>query len=93
MSWDVLSGRTGYISFGHPFLIGIAGYTTATLTYHLAMPALFLSIPIGSPGDHDRRHACSSCRRLRIRGTYFALVTLGLHGTHVSVNPGRCAPI
>ena len=24
MSWDVISGRTGYISFGHPFLIGIA---------------------------------------------------------------------
>ena len=29
MSWDVLSGYTGYISFGHPFLIGIGAYTTA----------------------------------------------------------------
>jgi branched-chain amino acid transport system permease protein len=27
ISWDVLSGRTGYISFGHPFLIGIGAYT------------------------------------------------------------------
>ena len=32
MSWDVISGRTGYISFGHPFLIGIAAYTTAMPT-------------------------------------------------------------
>ena len=24
ISWDVLSGRTGYVSFGHPFLIGIS---------------------------------------------------------------------
>ena len=44
MSWDIISGRTGYISFGHPFLIGIAGYTTAMLTYHLDVP-LYLSIP------------------------------------------------
>ena len=32
ISWDILSGRTGYISFGHPFLIGIVAYTTAILT-------------------------------------------------------------
>ena len=45
MSWDILSGYTGYISFGHPFLIGIAGYTTAMLTRHAGTP-LFLSIPL-----------------------------------------------
>ena len=45
MSWDILSGRTGYISFGHPFLIGVAGYTTAMLTYHLDTP-LVISIPL-----------------------------------------------
>ena len=44
MSWDILSGRTGYISFGHPFLIGIAGYTTAILTYRYGVP-IYLSIP------------------------------------------------
>ena len=32
ISWDLLSGRTGYISFGHPFLIGIGAYTSAILT-------------------------------------------------------------
>ena len=74
MSWDALSGRTGYISFGHPFLIGIAGYTTAMLTYHLGVP-LYLSIPaavvvtmIGG--------TLFFLPALRIRGTYFALVTL-----------------
>ncbi len=74
MSWDILSGRTGYISFGHPFLIGIAGYTTAMLTYHLNWP-LYITIPtavlttmIGG--------TLFFLPALRIRGTYFALVTL-----------------
>ena len=74
MSWDVISGRTGYISFGHPFLIGIAAYTTAMLTYHLDTP-LYLSIPaavlmtmLGG--------TLFFLPALRIRGTYFALVTL-----------------
>ncbi len=74
ISWDVMSGRTGYISFGHPFLIGIGGYTTALLTYHLHWP-LYFSIPtavlmtmIGG--------TLFFFPALRIRGTYFALVTL-----------------
>ena len=44
MSWDILSGRTGYISFGHPFLIGIAGYTTAILSFRYGVP-IYFSIP------------------------------------------------
>ncbi len=74
VSWDIMSGRTGYISFGHPFLIGIGGYTTALLTYHLHWP-LYFSIPtavimtmIGG--------TLFFFPALRIRGTYFALVTL-----------------
>lgn len=74
MSWDILSGRTGYISFGHPFLIGIGGYTTAMLTYHLdlalywSIPAAVLATMIGG--------TLFFLPALRIRGTYFALVTL-----------------
>ena len=45
VSWDVLSGRTGYISFGHPFLIGIGAYTTAILTKRFDVP-VELSIPL-----------------------------------------------
>ena len=74
MSWDVLSGYTGYISFGHPFLIGIAGYTTAMLTHHAGTP-LYLSMPIAvfltMIGG-----TLFFFPALRTRGTYFALVTL-----------------
>ena len=45
ISWDTLSGRTGYVSFGHPFLIGIGAYTTAILTKRFDV-AVELSIPI-----------------------------------------------
>ena len=74
MSWDMLSGRTGYISFGHPFLIGIGGYTTAMLTYHLDMP-LTLSIPLAVIATMVGG-TLFFLPALRIRGTYFALVTL-----------------
>ena len=74
MSWDILSGRTGYISFGHPFLIGIAGYTTAMLTYHLDTP-LYLSIPLAVLATMVGG-TLFFLPALRIRGTYFALVTL-----------------
>ena len=74
MSWDILSGRTGYISFGHPFLIGVAGYTTAMLTYHLDVP-LFLSIPAAVVAAMVAG-TLFFVPALRTRGTYFALVTL-----------------
>lgn len=74
MSWDFLSGRTGYISFGHPFLIGIGAYSSAILSYRFDWP-LIASIPtavlitmIGS--------TLFFLPALRVRGSYFALVTL-----------------
>ncbi|MCP4711008.1 MAG: branched-chain amino acid ABC transporter permease, partial [Planctomycetes bacterium] len=74
ISWDVISGRTGYISFGHPFLIGIGAYSTAILSYRFGMP-VGLSIPLA---------VCVTMvagtlfflPALRIKGSYFALVTL-----------------
>ncbi len=74
MSWDIISGRTGYISFGHPFLIGVAGYTTAMLTYHLDV-SLFLSIPAAVAAAMVAG-TLFFVPALRTRGTYFALVTL-----------------
>lgn len=74
MSWDFLSGRTGYISFGHPFLIGIGAYTTAILSYRfdvpvvVSIPAAILVTVIAS--------ALFILPALRIRGSYFALLTL-----------------
>lgn len=74
MSWDFLSGRTNYVSFGHPFLIGIGAYTTAILSYRFHVP-LIISMPTAvivtmAAGTLFFLPA------LRIRGSYFALVTL-----------------
>ncbi len=89
MSWDIISGRTGYISFGHPFLIGVAGYTTAMLTYHLDVP-LFLSIPAAVLAAMVAG-TLFFVPALRTRGTYFALVTLAfmelLYGLTQVVQP------
>lgn len=74
ISWDVLSGRTGYVSFGHPFLIGIGAYTSAILTkrfdvpIEIAIPAAVVVTMIGG--------IIVFLPALRIKGSYFALVTL-----------------
>ena len=76
ISWDILSGRTGYISFGHPFLIGIGAYATAILTRRYGVP-VELSIPIAvlitMAGG-----LIVLLPALRIKGSYFALVTLAV---------------
>ena len=74
MSWDFLSGRTGYISFGHPFLIGIGSYATAILSYRYGVP-LTLSIPAAVLITMVAG-TLFFLPALRIRGSYFALVTL-----------------
>ena len=74
MSWDFLSGRTGYISFGHPFLIGIGAYTTAILSYRFDVPVV-LSIPAAVVVTVIAS-ALFILPALRIRGSYFALLTL-----------------
>ena len=74
MSWDILSGYTGYISFGHPFLIGIAGYTSAILTHQYATP-LYISMPLAVLLTMIAG-SLFFFPALRTRGTYFALVTL-----------------
>lgn len=74
MSWDFLSGRTGYISFGHPFLIGIGAYTTAILSYRFHVP-VSISIP-AAVVTTMLAGTLFFLPALRIRGSYFALVTL-----------------
>lgn len=74
ISWDVLSGRTGYISFGHPFLIGIGAYTSAILSYRFDMP-IELSIPLAVLTTMIGG-TLFFLPALRLKGSYFALVTL-----------------
>lgn len=74
ISWDILSGRTGYISFGHPFLIGIGAYTTAILSKRFDV-AVEISIPIAVIVTMVAG-LIVLLPALRIKGSYFALVTL-----------------
>jgi len=74
VSWDILSGRTGYISFGHPFLIGLGAYTTAILSKRFEFP-LELSIPIAIIVTMIGG-LIVLLPALRVKGSYFALVTL-----------------
>ncbi len=76
ISWDTLSGRTGYISFGHPFLIGIGAYTTAILTHRFDFP-VEISIPIAVIATMVGG-LIVLLPALRIKGSYFALVTLAM---------------
>ncbi len=74
ISWDVISGRTGYISFGHPFLIGIGAYTSAILSYRFDVP-VGISIPVAVLTTM-LAGTLFFLPALRVKGSYFALVTL-----------------
>lgn len=74
MSWDILSGYTGQISFGHAFFIGVAGCTSALLNVHLDMP-IWITMPLGVIAA-VLMGVLIAVPALRLRGPYFALVTL-----------------
>ncbi|HYB73074.1 MAG TPA: branched-chain amino acid ABC transporter permease [Candidatus Sulfotelmatobacter sp.] len=74
-SWNIVSGFTGYTSFGHVAFFGIGAYTAAILITRLGMAwplaalaggamALVLGLPVGA--------IC-----LRLKGPYFAIAMLG----------------
>lgn len=74
-SWDLLSGYTGQISFGHAGFFALGAYAAAVATKHLdlspwaglavgALVAAAMGLGVGFPA-------------LRLRGHYLALVTLG----------------
>jgi len=76
-SWNLISGLTGYVSFGHVAFFGMGAYTTAILVTTLGWPwpaaclaggvmAMVLALVIGWP-----------C--LRLKGPYFAIAMLGLN--------------
>lgn len=84
LSWNIISGYTGYVSFGHVVFYGIGSYAVGILVtdynWHW-VPTLFvgvaiailLAIAIGFPV-------------LRLKGPYFAIAMLGAaEGTRVVV--------
>ena len=74
-SWDLLSGYTGQISFGHSGFFAIGAYTAAGLAFHLHVSPWFGLVAgaalCGLVG------LCVGFPALRLRGHYLALVTLG----------------
>jgi branched-chain amino acid transport system permease protein len=74
VSWDLLSGYTGQVNFGHALFFGVAAYTSALLNMKLDMP-VWVTIPIGAlAGVIAGMLVCLPA--LRLRGPYLSLVTL-----------------
>lgn len=72
-SWDLLSGFTGNINFGHAFFIGGAGYVGAVLNLNLGWSP-WLTLPAGG----ITAAVCGllvGTVTLRLKGPYFAAVT------------------
>ena len=73
-SWDLLSGFTGQISFGHALFFGVAAYTSALLNLNIGLPT-WLTIPLGALAA-VLAGLVIGVPCLRLRGTYLALATL-----------------
>src|SRR5262249_23605911 len=75
-SWDLLSGYTGQISFGHAGFFALGAYAAAASTKHADVSPwlglLVASIIAAAVGF------LTGFPALRLRGHYLALVTLGL---------------
>ena len=73
-NWDLLSGFTGQMNFGHALFFGVAAYTAALLNLHTHLPP-WGSIPLGAlAGVLTGLIVGIPC--LRLKGTYLALTTL-----------------
>jgi branched-chain amino acid transport system permease protein len=72
-SWDLLSGFTGNINFGHAFFIAGAGYTGAVLNLNLGWQP-WLTLPIGGLTAALCGMVVGTVT-LRLKGPYFAAVT------------------
>ena len=73
-SWDLLSGFTGQMNFGHALFFGVAAYTSALLNLHIGLPP-WLTIPLGALVAVVAGLVIGvPC--LRLRRTYLALATL-----------------
>jgi len=73
-SWDLLSGFTGQMNFGHALFFGVGAYGAALLNLHLHIPP-WGSIPLGALAA-VLAGLIIGIPCLRLRGTYLALTTL-----------------
>jgi branched-chain amino acid transport system permease protein len=73
-SWDLLSGFTGQLNFGHALFFGVGAYSAALLNLHTGLPP-WGSIPAGALAA-VLAGLVIGIPCLRLRGTYLALTTL-----------------
>jgi len=78
-SWNILSGYSGYFSFGHGAFFGAGTYATATLASRADMPFL-LTLPLAAAVSALLGIALGAVAfRVRsVRGELFALLTLAV---------------
>ena len=74
MSWSFFTSFSGYLNLGHVIFIGIAGYTTAILNYHLSIP-MFFSIPVGIIAGAGGGWLLLNPLHRKISGLSFEMVT------------------
>jgi branched-chain amino acid transport system permease protein len=73
-SWDLLSGYTGQMNFGHALFFGLGAYATAVFNLNFGIPQ-WGSIPLGALVA-VLGGLIIGIPSLRLRGTYLALTTL-----------------
>jgi branched-chain amino acid transport system permease protein len=76
-SWNLIGGYAGYLSFGHVAFFGIGAYAAALFAKYLALSptgTIFAAIPAGGVAAIAAVAIGYPC--LRLRGPYFAVITL-----------------
>ncbi len=76
-SWNLISGLTGYVSFGHVAFFGMGAYTASILIVRLgwSWPAACLAGGVGAAA----LALVIGWPCLRLKGPYFAIAMLGLN--------------
>jgi branched-chain amino acid transport system permease protein len=74
MSYDLLMGYTGILSFGHAMFFGTGAYVTAMLLKHVGWPLWQVGLTVIAVAI--MQSLIIGVLSLRVRGVYFAMVTL-----------------
>ena len=77
LSWDILGGYSGYLSFGHMSFFGVGAYTTAILLTTLGISPL-ITVPLGA-FISGLLGVVSLSVFIRLEEAYFAIATLALN--------------
>lgn len=76
VSWNILSGFAGQVSFGHAGFVGMGAYTVGLLYHHLQLSP-WLAMPLSGVTAVIGATIIGSIA-LKLRGPFFALSTLAL---------------